>query len=145
MQPEPGLGLPALSGYENHAGVTSIGPEATAAGRVLRGIGNGDGSRTDGVWAGHVIGTYLHGPVLARNPGLADRILSWVVGDLAPLDDTDQLALRAERLAAASGGRRGGPRRLAGRSWWPAPGERRRRGSTGRGVGAWRGPAARNS
>jgi lipid II isoglutaminyl synthase (glutamine-hydrolysing) len=145
VQPEPGLGLPALSGYENHAGVTSIGPEATAAGRVLRGIGNGDGSRTDGVWAGHVIGTYLHGPVLARNPGLADRILSWAVGDLAPLDDADQLALRAERLTAATRGRTGGTRRIAGRPRWPAPGEPGRRGSTGRRVRAWRRRAAPDS
>jgi CobQ-like glutamine amidotransferase family enzyme len=115
VEPEPRLDLPILSGYENHAGVTSVGPGATAAGRVLRGIGNGDGSGTDGVWVGRVIGTYLHGPVLARNPGLADRILSWAVGDLAPLDDADQLALRAERLAVAGGRRRDGTRRLGGR------------------------------
>jgi CobQ-like glutamine amidotransferase family enzyme len=135
VEPEPGLDLPVLSGYENHAGVTSVGPGAAAAGRVLRGIGNGDGSGTDGVWAGRVIGTYLHGPVLARNPELADRILSWAVGDLAPLDDGDQLALRAERLAATAGGRRDGRRRLGGRSWALAHGYWRRLGPPGRGTG----------
>jgi CobQ-like glutamine amidotransferase family enzyme len=120
VEPAPELGLPTLSGYENHAGVTSVGPGATPVGKVLRGVGNGDGSRADGVWAGRVIGTYLHGPVLARNPALADHLLREVVGDLTPLDDSDQLALRAERLTAAAGGgarrwrRAGFPRRLQG-------------------------------
>jgi hypothetical protein len=107
---------------------------------VLRGIGNGDGSGTDGVWAGRVIGTYLHGPVLARNPALADRILTWAVGELAPLDDADQLALRAERLAAA-GNRAAGTRRLGGRPWWQGHGERRRRRQAGRRAEVRRGPA----
>jgi CobQ-like glutamine amidotransferase family enzyme len=62
-----------------------------------------------------VLGTYLHGPVLARNPALADLLLGWVVGDLAPLDDDEQLALRDERLAAAASRRAAGRRlRLIG-------------------------------
>ena len=69
---------------------------------VRHGVGNGDGSGTDGVWAGRVIGTYLHGPVLARNPALADRLLAWVVDDLEPLDDSESLGLRQERLTAAA-------------------------------------------
>jgi CobQ-like glutamine amidotransferase family enzyme len=114
VEPDAGLGLPLLSGYENHAGVTSVGPGAISVGRVRSGVGNGDGSGTDGVWTGRVVGTYLHGPVLARNPALADRLLSWVVGELAPLDDGEHLALRDERLAAAARGRAGGLRfRLA--------------------------------
>ena len=75
------------------------------------------GPATDGVWAGRVFGTYLHGPVLARNPALADLLLGWVVGELAPLDDPEEQALRAERLAAA------GRRRLApGRAARGSPG-----------------------
>jgi CobQ-like glutamine amidotransferase family enzyme len=112
VEPDPGLGLPALSGYENHAGTTSVGRDAAPLGRVRHGVGNGDGSGTDGVWSGRVIGTYLHGPVLARNPELADLLLGWVVGDLPPLDDRDQRALRAERLSAAAGGRDGRRRPL---------------------------------
>ena len=52
--------------------------------------------------AGRVVGTYLHGPVLARNPALADRLLAWAldVEELAPLDDRAAEALREERLAA---------------------------------------------
>jgi lipid II isoglutaminyl synthase (glutamine-hydrolysing) len=106
VDPDPQLGLPGLTGYENHAGATSVGAGATAAGRVRRGVGNGDGSGTDGVWAGRVFGTYMHGPVLARNPALADLLLGWVVGKLDPLDDSEQLALRAERLAGETVGSR---------------------------------------
>jgi CobQ-like glutamine amidotransferase family enzyme len=111
VDPAPGLGLPPLSGYENHAGVTAVGPGAVPAGRVLRGVGSGDGSGTDGVWIGRVFGTYLHGPVLARNPALADLLLGWTVGELTPLDDREQLDLRAERLGAATA-REGGRTRL---------------------------------
>jgi hypothetical protein len=102
VQPVPELGLPALTGYENHASATIVGPDASPTGRVVTGVGNGDGSGTDGVWSGRVLGTYLHGPVLARNPALADLVLGWAVGDLAPLDDAESLDLRDERLAAAS-------------------------------------------
>jgi CobQ-like glutamine amidotransferase family enzyme len=120
VDPMAPLTLPPLSGYENHAGVTSVGPGASPSGWVRSGVGNGDGSGADGVWAGRVFGTYLHGPVLARNPALADLLLRWAVGDLAPLDDGEEQALRAERLAVA-GGRRtlAGPRqrRLVGRRW----------------------------
>ncbi len=104
VEPVRALALPTLSGYENHAGVTTVGPGASELGQVRLGSGNGDGSGIDGAWAGKVVGTYLHGPVLARNPALADLLLTWVVGDLAPLDDEESLELRQERLAAASSG-----------------------------------------
>lgn len=114
VDPDPGLGLPALSGYENHASVTAIGPGSSPLGQVRVGIGNGDGSGTDGVWRGRIVGTYLHGPVLARNPALADLLLGWVVGKLTPLDDTESLELREERLAAAGGAGRRWRRHAAG-------------------------------
>lgn len=91
-----------LSGYENHASATRLGPGVSPLGRVVTGIGNGDDAHTDGFVVGRVLGTYLHGPVLARNPDLADLLLSWVVGPLAPLDDSEALGLREERLAAAT-------------------------------------------
>ena len=96
--------LPLLTGYENHGGVTAVGPGAQPLGRVRNGIGNGDPAHTDGVVSGRVWGTYMHGPVLARNPALADRLLSFVVGALQPLDDRESEALRNQRLAAASRG-----------------------------------------
>ncbi len=114
VDPEAADGLPVLSGYENHGGRTARGPAVRPAGRVRSGIGNGDG--TDGAVSGHVYGTYLHGPALARNPALADLLLSWVVGPpAAPLDDRESTELRAERLAvaarhASAGARTGGRR-----------------------------------
>lgn len=91
--------LPPLTGYENHAGRSRLGPGITPLGRVRTGIGNGDG--TDGALVGSIVGTYLHGPVLARNPALADWLLTRAVGAaLAPLPSPQVERLRAERLAA---------------------------------------------
>jgi lipid II isoglutaminyl synthase (glutamine-hydrolysing) len=98
-----GAPLPTLTGFENHGGRTTLAPGATPLARVTRGIGNGDGSATEGAIDGRVVGTYLHGPVLARNPALADLLLAWAldVDHLSPLDDRAHEALRQERLAAA--------------------------------------------
>jgi CobQ-like glutamine amidotransferase family enzyme len=111
------LGLPALTGFENHGGRTRPGPTARVLGRVTAGVGNGDG--TEGICAldgpGRVVGTYLHGPVLARNPVLADLLLGWVVGSPLPaLDDREVDELRAERLRAVAQGNLDG---VAHRSW----------------------------
>ncbi|WP_184840713.1 type 1 glutamine amidotransferase [Allocatelliglobosispora scoriae] len=97
---DPQLGLPALTGFENHGGRTHVGPGARPLAKVLAGIGN-DGS-TEGAWSGTMLGTYAHGPALARNPDLADLLLRWATGEeqLAPIDDTWPQKLRAERLAA---------------------------------------------
>jgi CobQ-like glutamine amidotransferase family enzyme len=100
---DPALGLPPLTGFENHQGVTWLGPDAAPLSRVSTGIGNGDG--TEGAVAGRVLGTYLHGPALVRNPALADLLLGWVTGPLPPLAGPDEelvLRLRDERLAAVS-------------------------------------------
>jgi lipid II isoglutaminyl synthase (glutamine-hydrolysing) len=106
-------GSPALTGYENHRGITRLGPAAAPLAQVSTGVGNGDPHRTEGVLQGSVIGTYLHGPVLARNPALADRLLSSVLGPLDSLDDALLDRLRAERLrAAGSGDKSGHLRRL---------------------------------
>ena len=93
-------GLPVLTGYENHASVTVLGRDARPLGRVVHGTGNGGGDGSEGAVGGKVVGTYLHGPALARNPALADLLLSWVVGEVAALDDAEVDDLRAERLHA---------------------------------------------
>ena len=98
--------LPLLTGFENHGGITELGPEAVALGRVKVGYGNGAGE-VEGVVSGRVVGTYLHGPALARNPGLADLLLSWVTGALEPLHEPLIERLRNERLTAALGARPG--------------------------------------
>ena len=66
--PRTGRGdrLPRLTGFENHGGVTTVGPGARPLATVERGVGNGAGDATEGAWSGRVLGTYLHGPVLAR-------------------------------------------------------------------------------
>ncbi|MBB2909245.1 hypothetical protein FHS43_000491 [Streptosporangium becharense] len=96
---DPALGIPTLTGFENHMGVTRLGPGVRPLARTAVGTGNGDG--TEGCYAGKIVGTYLHGPALARNPGLADLLLGWAVGtQLPPIDDTWFERLRQERLAA---------------------------------------------
>jgi CobQ-like glutamine amidotransferase family enzyme len=101
VTPDTSLDLPDLTGYENHGGITTLGPGARPLGRVVVGHGNDGGDGTEGIVNGRVIGTYLHGPVLARNPALADHLLSSVLGPLDPLDDDEVEALRKERLHAA--------------------------------------------
>lgn len=98
-----------LTGFENHGAVTAVGPGARPLAQVVRGTGNGDPGRTEGAWSGRVLGTYLHGPVLARNPELADLLLGWALSPpgettvLDPLDDVEETALRDDRLAAVGG------------------------------------------
>jgi CobQ-like glutamine amidotransferase family enzyme len=94
-------GIAPLTGFENHRGRTTLGPDAAPLGRVLHGVGNGDG--TDGVLTPTVVGTYLHGPVLARNPDLADLLLHRATGlTLSPLevpgqDEARRLHLHSRR------------------------------------------------
>lgn len=107
VEPEPSTGLPTLTGFENHGGRTTLGPGVAPLGRVSVGYGNGvadiTGVLVDGVLANSILGTYLHGPVLPRNPALADHLLGWVLGPhaLTPIEDTLVDGLRAERLTEA--------------------------------------------
>ncbi|MGV1088554.1 MAG: type 1 glutamine amidotransferase, partial [Mycobacterium sp.] len=75
----------SLTGFENHRGGTVLGSDARPLAAVVKGAGNRLGDGIDGAVQGSVIATYLHGPCLARNPELADLLLSKVVGPLAPL------------------------------------------------------------
>ncbi|MFV0495710.1 type 1 glutamine amidotransferase [Mycobacterium sp.] len=95
----PGLTQP-LTGFENHRGGTVLGPDAGPLAAVTRGAGNRAGDGFDGVVQGSVVATYMHGPCLARNPELADLLLSKVVGALAPLELPEVDRLRRERLSA---------------------------------------------
>jgi CobQ-like glutamine amidotransferase family enzyme len=99
---DPVLQVDRLTGFENHQGVTIVGPGARPLATTVTGVGNGNG--TEGAYAGRILGTYLHGPALVRNPGLADLLLTWAVGSsLPPLPESEEMwarQLRAERLAA---------------------------------------------
>ena len=115
-RPSPSLGLPALVGYEWHRGRTELGPEVKPLAEVEVGVCNGGEPPTDGAVQGHVLGTYLHGPLLPRNPWLADWLIAHALahasgGDpptLAPL--ADELESEAFRISAARARARGGRR-----------------------------------
>ena len=98
------LRLPQLTGFENHQGITHLGPTARPFARLRLGRGNGTGDGTEGAWNDTVFGTYMHGPVLARNPQIADLLvkLALDVNALPPTDDRWYEALREERIAAAT-------------------------------------------
>ena len=89
-----------LTGFENHRGGTVLGPLAQPLAAVTKGAGNRAGDGIDGAVQGSIVATYMHGCCLARNPQLADYLLSKVVGPLAPLELPEVTQLRKERLAA---------------------------------------------
>jgi len=103
---DPALPVGRLTGFENHQGVTRLGRDVRPLARTVLGTGNGGGGGTEGAYQGRVLGTYLHGPALVRNPALADLLLSWAAGGpLPPLPpQAEELAgrLREERLTAAA-------------------------------------------
>jgi hypothetical protein len=70
-------------GFENHAGRTTLGPALRPLGRVVAGHGNDGASGVEGGVRDRVIGTYLHGPLLPKNPWLADRVLAWALSHRA--------------------------------------------------------------
>jgi hypothetical protein len=92
-----------LVGYENHSGLTTLGPGAAPLGRTQQGRGNNGKDGTEGAVRDNVIGTYLHGPVLAKSPRFADDLLRRAYArlgaptDLEPLDDA--LPEQAARVA----------------------------------------------
>ena len=92
-----------LVGFENHAGRTQLGAGLQPLGRVVHGYGNNGRDGQEGVQAGAVIGTYVHGPLLPRNPWLADHLISEALrrrglpDRLEPLGD--ELELEAQRVA----------------------------------------------
>jgi CobQ-like glutamine amidotransferase family enzyme len=97
-----------LTGFENHAGRSFLGPGLEPLGRVLHGGGNNGSDATEGARQGAVFGTYLHGPVLARNPALADLLLRKALkrrgrqlGPLTPVGRDPAADLHLARLQAA--------------------------------------------
>lgn len=103
VRPDPTLELPLITGFENHRGSTVLGSATRALGRVVSGVGNGTADGVEGAYDDRVLATYLHGPVLARNPALADLILERVCGHpLTALPDEAHDMLRRERLSGRS-------------------------------------------
>jgi len=64
-----------LLGFENHGGKTYLGKTAKPLGNVIKGYGNNGDDKTEGIVYKNSFGTYLHGPILPKNPILADYLI----------------------------------------------------------------------
>jgi hypothetical protein len=111
---EPGVRR-TLAGFENHAGRTRLDAGTQALGRVVAGFGNDGESGWEGCRVGRAVGTYLHGPLLPRNPWFADWLLAQALArrlgeppELEPLPD--DLELEAHEVSARRAETRGGRR-----------------------------------
>lgn len=99
-------------GYENHGGRTHLGSGVEPMGRVLHGHGNDGVSGEEGCLYKNVVGTYVHGPLLPKNPGVADYLIAramerrYATSELESLDDAMELAANKamfDRLMADEG------------------------------------------
>jgi CobQ-like glutamine amidotransferase family enzyme len=119
--PRLGLSNPLLVGFENHSGRTMLEPGLQPLGEVVRGEGNDGDSGAEGAILGSVIGTYLHGPLLPKNPALADWWLfaaadrTGTTLDRSHLDDSAEEAARREAIQITLRGSRARGYRLLGR------------------------------
>ncbi len=102
-------------GFENHSGLTELGSGVRPFGRVIAGAGNNGRDGTEGAIRDNVLATYLHGPVLPKNPWLTDQLIRIALErsaggpvELAPLDD--ELERRAHHVALAKALRNRGRR-----------------------------------
>ena len=94
-----------IVGFENHGGRTRLGPNALPLAKVIEGNGNNGEDNTEGVVYKNAIGSYLHGPLLPKNPHVADFLIKTALSRkykqdivLAPLDDT--LEYQAQKMIA---------------------------------------------
>ena len=96
-----------LVGFENHSGLTYLGPNAKPLATIEVGAGNNGEDGSEGAVQGKVIGTYLHGSLLPKNPWLADKVITWALErrnghvELPALDDTAEREARASAIALA--------------------------------------------
>ncbi len=106
VSPEP------IVGYENHGGRTHLGAGVEPLGKVLFGKGNDGETGFEGCLYKNVLGTYVHGPLLPKNPGVADWLLGralerrYGVAELEPLDDAVELAANRVMYERLLGDRR---------------------------------------
>lgn len=92
-----------IVGYENHSGLTTLGPKATPLGAVTRGAGNNGHDGSEGARYRNVIGTYLHGSLLPKNPQIADYLIEAAIlrkyGKYHPQVIDDHFANQAREIA----------------------------------------------
>jgi CobQ-like glutamine amidotransferase family enzyme len=79
-----------IIGFENHGGRTYLGQDMKPLARVIKGYGNNSEDKTEGVYYKNAIGTYFHGPLLSKNPHIADFLIAKALKleNLSDLDDT---------------------------------------------------------
>lgn len=97
----PTVPIEMLTGFENHGGQTRFIDELQPLSHVVSGIGNGQGSNVDGLITSQIVATYMHGPALARNPELADWVLSRKLGPLSSMSAPVFNQLHDERVEKA--------------------------------------------
>jgi len=96
-----------LVGYQKHSGRTYLGEKAKPLGKVLAGWGNNDKDKVEGATYKNVFGTYLHGPVLPKNPWFTDLLIQRGLQkrygnvELAPLNDKEENAAHDAALKLA--------------------------------------------
>lgn len=89
-----------IIGYENHSGLTYLDHDQASLGKVVKGEGNNGEDGTEGATYKNVIGTYLHGSLLPKNPVLADHLIlkalenKYGIQKLTSLDDTAAISAR---------------------------------------------------
>lgn len=92
-----------IVGYENHSGLTKLGAGVQPLGTVIRGAGNDGKDETEGARYRNVIGTYLHGSLLPKNPSIADWLIEQAAtrkfGDFQPTVIEDRFAEEARDIA----------------------------------------------
>ena len=92
-----------IIGYENHSGQTFLGDSAIPLGKVTKGAGNNGQDDSEGVLFNNVIGTYMHGSLLPKNPAVADYLIEKAIirryGDFTPTVIDDQFAVSAREIA----------------------------------------------
>lgn len=93
-----------LAGFENHTGLTFLGPPVQPLGKVIRGHGNNGQDGTEGAVYKNVLGSYLHGPILPKNPWLTDYLLAKARAyrclEFHPARLDDRFEMEAHREAA---------------------------------------------
>lgn len=92
-----------IIGYENHSGMTRLGTAVRPLGEIVRGAGNNGNDEFEGARYKNVIGSYLHGPLLPKNPAIADWLIEQAAinkyGEFTPGTIDDRLAKLAREHA----------------------------------------------
>ncbi len=92
-----------IIGYENHSGQTFLGKNVTSFGKVLKGAGNNGQDETEGARFKNIIGTYIHGSLLPKNPAIADFLIEKAVikkyAEFTPMVIDDSFAEKAREVA----------------------------------------------